>query len=330
MLCANDGGAGVCRPPRLVGHIEHVDALAFGGEIEQVCPLLAGTAAAESVSGLEPAQEPTGEDLDLVDLAVVGRHVGATAYDHRPAQARRLKVIGPAQLSGVGVAGGKRVAVGGEDEHGLVPGLVHWQPNRQVEGIDADARRPQRRAILVRKSVEDAPGQGKHNPAGKGDSPPSITGTVTVTHAVSAAVTSRRGVALVIIVLVLGVISMLLAATAWQATASRRLLERRQHQLQATWLARSGFEVAAGRLLADPARYGGKVSVMSVALLDQSTVSVTIRRVGQDSKPATQTFTITSEARYPTGGRDVVVRSITRQVRLIRERDRTRVEIVRG
>src|SRR5918911_63539 len=84
----------------------------------------------------------------------------------------------------------------------------------------------------------------------------------------------RRGVALLAALVTLSLVSVVLVAVSWQITANRRLAERRQHQLQADWLARAGVELAVGRLLADPDKYTGE----SVELLPRSQVRIQVQK----------------------------------------------------
>src|SRR4051794_17799207 len=117
----------------------------------------------------------------------------------------------------------------------------------------------------------------------------------------------RRGVALIGALVALSVVSVVLVATGWHFAANRRLAERRQHQLQAAWLARAGVELAAGRLLTDPGEYTEE----SVELLPRSRVRLTVRR----EPGAPNSFRVVSEARYPADAPTAVVRSLTRLVR---------------
>ena len=118
---------------------------------------------------------------------------------------------------------------------------------------------------------------------------------------------TRRGSALLIVVAALAIVSALLAAITWECVAGRRLVERRQVQLQADALARAGVELAAQRLLRDPASYQGE----SVELLPGGHVRIEVRA---DPK-RTDVFQVTSEARYPGDGSERVVRSAKRTFR---------------
>jgi type II secretory pathway component PulK len=119
----------------------------------------------------------------------------------------------------------------------------------------------------------------------------------------------RRGVALLVVVVALALVGVAMGITAWQITAGHRLLDRREHELQALWLARSGVEIAAARLSTDSANYTGEV----VELIPHSEVNI---RVTPDGS-STSTFRVTSEARYSENASHPVARSVECQVRRV-------------
>jgi len=119
---------------------------------------------------------------------------------------------------------------------------------------------------------------------------------------------------------VLSVLTVLMAVITWQVLANRRWLDRRQNQMQSVWLARSGLELAATRLLSNPAGYTGE----SLQLIPESEIRIEVQR---DSDSA-NSYSVTSEARYPTSGKAVVVRSLTHRLRRVTEKDGVRVEVV--
>lgn len=121
-------------------------------------------------------------------------------------------------------------------------------------------------------------------------------------------------------VVALSVVAVVAAAVTWQCLAGRRLLDRRQNQLQAEWLARSGVELAAGRLLADPAGYRGE----SVELIPGAEVRIEVR-----AEPGkADVFRVTSAARVPRDGREAVLRETTRTFRRTSRDGRVRLEVV--
>jgi type II secretory pathway pseudopilin PulG len=129
---------------------------------------------------------------------------------------------------------------------------------------------------------------------------------------------SRPAVAAMWALVVLSVLTIVMASITWQVLAGRRWLERRQNQMQAVWLARSGLEVAATRLLSN--RAGEEF----LQLTPESEVHI---RVQRDSG-SPDTYSVTSESRYPTSGNALVVRSLTRRLRRVAETDRVRVEVI--
>src|SRR5262245_19720915 len=62
----------------------------------------------------------------------------------------------------------------------------------------------------------------------------------------------RRGIALVMALVVMAVLTVILAFVAKEIVTQRLALEQRQRRLQAQWLARAGVEIAAARLLDGP------------------------------------------------------------------------------
>ncbi|MCI0456302.1 MAG: hypothetical protein L0Z62_04920 [Gemmataceae bacterium] len=164
----------------------------------------------------------------------------------------------------------------------------------------------------------------------------------------------RRAVATLWLLVVLALLTAVLGTTTWQHLTARRVLDQRHKQLQAAWLARAGVELAAARLLSNPADYTGE----SVALLPGAQVRLTVQSelastphpafaassVGLVSSPlgqgsllaasvlllgrtgSAQMFAVTSEARYRTDEPPVVVRSLTRHFRRVIENERVLLE----
>jgi hypothetical protein len=129
----------------------------------------------------------------------------------------------------------------------------------------------------------------------------------------------RHGAALIGVVVAIAVVSVLLAAITWQNVANRRLVQRRHHQLQSAWLARSGVETAVAKLLNDPA-YKGE----TIKPVESSKVKIAV----VPEKGKANLFRITSEARFPDHQSEVVVRSVTREFRRIVDGGKVRMETV--
>ena len=100
---------------------------------------------------------------------------------------------------------------------------------------------------------------------------------------------------------IITVLAMMAATAAWQCMAGRSGIDQRQHQMEALWLARSGAELAAERLTANP-EYGGE----TVALQPGTTCVIAV------TKEADGRFRIHSLARSPESGPGSVSREITR------------------
>lgn len=130
----------------------------------------------------------------------------------------------------------------------------------------------------------------------------------------------RSGAALLWALVVLGVLSVTSATAVWQIGAARRGLNLRQNRLQTVWLARSGCELAASRLLADPADYRGE----TLEPVPESRVRVTVEK--DPTQPGT--FRVRSEATFPVGDRNEVARSLTRRIAIRAEGDRKRIEVL--
>ncbi len=128
---------------------------------------------------------------------------------------------------------------------------------------------------------------------------------------------SRTGAALMGVVVALSVLSVLMVAITWQNVANRKLVQRRQHQLQSAWLARSGVETALARLLKDPSYKGEDTKPM-----ESSSVKITV----VPEKGKADVFHITSEARFPDNSFEGVVRSVTVPFRRIVDGGKVRME----
>jgi hypothetical protein len=123
------------------------------------------------------------------------------------------------------------------------------------------------------------------------------------------------------VLITLGVLSMLMVTITWQIVANRRVLERRQNQAQATWLARSGIELGAAHLLASAA-YTGEV----LEIIPEAKVDIQVERI----KETPDAYVIISEARYPSEGTGQVVRSVTRHFRRVMEKGKVQLVPAEG
>jgi type II secretory pathway component PulJ len=71
----------------------------------------------------------------------------------------------------------------------------------------------------------------------------------------SATQTPRNGAAVLVALIVMALLAVLMSVVAVQVASQRRLIQQRHHQLQATWLARAGVELAVARLLENAADF---------------------------------------------------------------------------
>lgn len=131
---------------------------------------------------------------------------------------------------------------------------------------------------------------------------------------------TRRGIAAIWAVVVLSLMTAILTAVAAQMVQIRRTMDQRAQRTQTFWLARSGVELAAARLLANPAGYAGETAEP----IPESQVRVTV----QAMKDQPNTYRITSEARYPTGVRHPVVQTVVRDYRRIVEGKQTKLKAI--
>lgn len=129
---------------------------------------------------------------------------------------------------------------------------------------------------------------------------------------------SRAGIASIWVLVVLSVLTVLAGTAAWQYLAGRRVLRDRQQALQATWLARSGVEIAAARLLADPA-YKGE----TLEPIPSSKVEVAIERLPGEG----ETYRVTATAQALASHKPHV-RTSSRTFRRVVDGDKVRVEVV--
>jgi hypothetical protein len=103
-----------------------------------------------------------------------------------------------------------------------------------------------------------------------------------------------------------------------QILANRRMIEHRQQELQAAWLARTGIELACTGILTNPDKYAGE----ALQPIPNSRVEVSVKRGN-----APNSFEVTSEAHYPTDDRRGASHSITCQIRRVIAGHTTTVEL---
>jgi len=129
---------------------------------------------------------------------------------------------------------------------------------------------------------------------------------------------ARRGIALMWVMVVLSVLSVTATAASWQFFAARRVLEARQHKLQAAWLARSAVELAAARLLNDGGYQGGTVEIVP-----DSQAVITVQKAPEHEGA----YRIHCEVRFPVAGPYPIAMSTTRYAILKKGDTRSTIEL---
>jgi hypothetical protein len=132
-----------------------------------------------------------------------------------------------------------------------------------------------------------------------------------------------RGVALLAVIVTLVILSSMLAAIGWQIMVTRRVIEHRGHELQATWLARSGIEHVAAQLLSRTNPDGP--ADIELKLIERSVLNVRITEEGT-SGPSARVYRVSSEARFPNYSRAPAVRTETRRYRRVVDGGAVRLE----
>lgn len=107
---------------------------------------------------------------------------------------------------------------------------------------------------------------------------------------------SRHGAILVATLICLMLISLLLGSILKTTVMYRRQVQRQDAQLQAVWLAESGFERAAAKLRSDPA-YAGETWELPAELLDGRHAGEVVIRIEAAEESPSRNVTVT--ARYP-------------------------------
>ncbi len=107
----------------------------------------------------------------------------------------------------------------------------------------------------------------------------------------------RRGGVCILALMVIAVVSVFLALLARQHLQNRQSVARRQNQVQAAWLARSGLEIAAARLLESPEGY-----TETATLLPDSEVRIEVKKVKPDVFEVTTEAVVAKEDRNRTRG----------------------------
>jgi hypothetical protein len=116
---------------------------------------------------------------------------------------------------------------------------------------------------------------------------------------------TRPGVASILAVAILAILAIVMGTVFAQGLRGRRMAERRGEQLQTLWLARSGLEMAAARVVGEPS-YAGE----TMRPVPGSLVTIKVQRRGGE-------YIVASEARYALESSGPLVRHLERRWRLV-------------
>ena len=109
----------------------------------------------------------------------------------------------------------------------------------------------------------------------------------------------RRGVALVVVLVVLAAIVAVTGTLTWNTVAARKFLGQREHRFQAEWLARGGVERARAQAARgeEPAKGPWRpLGERGLATIDVQTVDGSLRVKCEATFPADEPRPVTREA----------------------------------
>ena len=127
----------------------------------------------------------------------------------------------------------------------------------------------------------------------------------------------RAGAAAIWTMLVIAIVTVMIAATTARFTSARRQTEAYQQRTQCEWLARTGYEIAVAKVIADPEGYPGE----TIAPIEKCEVKIAVQR-DPDTKGV---YRVTSEARFPLGTRGSTA-TVSRSFRRIAGANGIRIE----
>jgi type II secretory pathway pseudopilin PulG len=119
----------------------------------------------------------------------------------------------------------------------------------------------------------------------------------------------RSGVAAIWTMLVIAIVSVMMVATIARFTSARQRVEAYRNSAQSDWLARSGYEIAVAKVLADPEGYKGE----TISPITNGEVKITVRRDPENK----EVYRVTSESSYPSGTKRAVKRILQRSFKRI-------------
>jgi hypothetical protein len=129
----------------------------------------------------------------------------------------------------------------------------------------------------------------------------------------------RRGVAILMALVAMALLVVVMGVVTGQILTSRRQLAHRAQQLQAQALAHAGLELAAARVLANPAAYDEETE----EIVPRSHIRIKVLNTAR-----ADVFRVTCGVMYPTDEPYPVVQIRARKFRRIVDGNRVRLEVV--
>ena len=145
------------------GGVEDIDIVAVPWNVNEVGSDLRYAAHAQRLAQIEKALEIALHGLDLVDPAVIGRHIRPRPHNYRTAQARAAELVLPVDRPGLCHQGHDGITGGRKHEEQFGRSRAGSQANGQRGGIDADARCPTDFARPLVQTIEHPPHQRQNN-----------------------------------------------------------------------------------------------------------------------------------------------------------------------
>jgi type II secretory pathway component PulK len=128
----------------------------------------------------------------------------------------------------------------------------------------------------------------------------------------------RKGIALLMALVAMALVTIVMTVLVAQIVAQRRLVQQRQRQLQAEWLARAGVELAAARLIETPTAFTDDKQ----ELLPDTKLKITV------AKSAGDVFTVAVEATVGLQDGPAVLREASTRFRRSGKEGAVRLEAV--
>jgi type II secretory pathway component PulK len=128
----------------------------------------------------------------------------------------------------------------------------------------------------------------------------------------------RKGIALLMALVAMAIVTLAMTMLVTQIVAQRRLVQQRQRQLQAEWLARAGVELAAARLLDSAAAFSDDKQ----EVLPDTKLKIAVEKSGADA------FTVAVEAQVGLQDGPAVFRRVNARFRRSDKSGAVRLEAI--